>query len=172
MPDINRHANWTKRSNEIWMRFERVWRKAFQWITLYCTRRAFPRTSRACPWSWKNSSWYKHVQMPEWGINTTADFASCLSKHRILVGFEPTHTYKQAQRWACYYTLHTHIFSLSLAQTLKHARAGNQPASRFDTLPVLWSGQRRDGFSHHRLWSLREEEVVCVHDMGEGRYWH
>lgn len=99
-------------------------------------------------------------------------FYNGLSKHRILVGFEPTHTYIQPQRWACYYTLHTHIFSFSLAQTLTHARAGNQPASRFDTLPVLWSGQRRDGFSHHRLWSLREEEVVCVHDMGEGRYWH
>lgn len=100
------------------MRFERVWRKTFQW----CTRRSFSRTSRACLWSWKNSSWYKHAHMPEWGIDTTADFTSCLSKHRILVGFEPTHTYIQAQRCACYYTLHTHIFSLSLAQTLTHTQ--------------------------------------------------
>ncbi len=73
-----------------------------------------------------------------------------------------------------------HIFSLSVScsHTNTHARAGNQPASRFDTLPVLWSSQWRDGFSYHRLWCLREEEAVCVcvcvciHGMGEGRCWH
>lgn len=83
----------------------------------------------------------KHVHMPEWGINATADLTSCLSKQRILSGFESprhTRTYTRTEMSMLLYPAYTYFFlSLSCSHTNTHARAGNQPASRFDTLPVL-----------------------------------
>lgn len=144
------------------------WRKTFQCITLYSSRRTFSKTSRACPRSWKNSCAYKQ----------TCAYAivghQCHSRFHILslkaedsgwLWTSQTHTHIYTHRDEHVFIPCIHIFSLSLScsHTNTHARAGNQPASRFDTLPVLWSGQWRDGFSHHRLWSLREEEAVCVY---------
>lgn len=61
----------------------------------------------------------KHVHIPEWGINATADFTSCVSKHRILAGFEPprhTRFYTRTEMSMLLYPAYTY-FSLSLLLT-------------------------------------------------------
>lgn len=141
----------------------RVWKKSFQCITFYCTRR-----SLACLWSWKKLILIQtNMCIFQSGASTPQQILHPVSQSRgfwLALNLPDTHAYIYTHRDEHVITPCIHIFfSLSSSHTNTHARAGNQPASRFDTLPVLWSGQRRDGFSHHRLWSLCEEEVVCVY---------
>lgn len=107
------------------MRYKRGLKKAFQCITLYCTRRTFFRTSLACPWSWKKLIRLQtNMCICQSGASIPQQILHPVSQSRgfcLALNLPDTHAYIHAQRWACYYTLHTHIF-LSLAHTLTHTQ--------------------------------------------------
>lgn len=105
----------------------KFWRKTFQCITHYSSRRTFSKTSRACPQSWKNSCAYKQ----------TCAYAivghQCHSRFHILplkaedsdwlwTSQTHTHIYTHRDEHDIIPCIHIFSLSLSLAHTLTHTQ--------------------------------------------------
>lgn len=117
----------------------------------------------------------KHVHLPEWGINATADFTSCLSKKKILVGFEPprhTRIYTRTEMSMLLYPAYTYFFSLTLAHTLTHTQGLG--TSRLVALTHFLCFEAASGEMAFPIIAfeacVRRRRCVCIHGMGEGKY--